>query len=79
MDNIEINIIHNPTIAEKDNSFGVNIKINGVDTSLLELTTEQCLHINAIVMNVNNKLLDICKNKIYGDKQTTRRNVGTCS
>jgi len=79
MDNIEIHIIHNPTIDEKDNSFGISVTINGVDTSLLELTTEQCLHINAIVMNVNKKLLDICENKIYADKQTIRRNVGTCS
>ena len=36
-DNIEIHIIHNPTINPEDNSFGIAITINDEDVCPLEL------------------------------------------
>lgn len=48
--NIEIQIIHTKAM-EKDNSFGVRILIDNEDTSILDLSKVDILHITAILLN----------------------------
>ncbi|MBQ3306906.1 MAG: hypothetical protein IJG68_01800 [Bacilli bacterium] len=56
-ENIELHIIHNPSINIEDNGFAIAIFIDGVDKNVLELSQEQMLHIGAILLNVSNKFI----------------------
>lgn len=54
-ENIELQIIHNPKLTTKDNGFAITIFIDGVDKNVLELSQEQMLHIEAILLNASKK------------------------
>lgn len=69
-ENIEIQIIHTPAM-EEDTNFGLRVLINEEDTSVLELTQEQILHIGAILLKASRKCLDIAN---LNNNEKTRKN-----
>ena len=54
-ENIELHIIHNPKLTTEDTGFYINIFIDGIDKNVLELSQEQILHIEAILINASKK------------------------
>ena len=58
IENIELQIIHNPKLSTEDNGFAITIFIDGIDKNVLELSQEQILHIGAILLNASRKFIN---------------------
>ena len=57
-ENIELHIIHNPKLTTEDNGFAIDIFIDGIDKSVLELSKDQMLHVGAILLNASRKFIN---------------------
>lgn len=63
---IELTILHNPKITDKDNGFAINLIINGEDTQITEINVDTLLHIASILTNCDNHILNLISNILYG-------------
>lgn len=65
--NIEIQLIHTKAM-ENDNGFSLRVLIDDEDTSVLELSKDDILHIGTILLKAARKFIDFASQSINNSK-----------